>query len=392
MEKKEREGKPNSGEISIAGRQRIAGLDILRCIAMMMVVVLHFLGKGELLGDVDAAEMGAVGMAAWVLEAFCIVAVNVYMLLSGYFLSDSSFKVSRLLALYLQIWCYSVGVGVAAALFGIIPAAEVDTHYFLSLLFPVSMGHYWFMTAYVFLCLLLPLIGIALKTMTKRQLNLVLTLLLLAFCVCKSFLLFRLEEDRFGYDCLWYLCVFLIAARIRRFGLRLLESRLRCACLYVGGCMGLLLEMLLIRQAYLRTGSMGLILKVSFEYNHIFPLAAAVGLFGLFLKIKAEGGFGRAVGRAAGKAAPYVLGVYLLHENLGLRYGWQRFFGADGIRTVPQLLLGTCAAVLCVFVTGVIIDWLRMCLMRGLHALLLHWGCYRKVTEAVERADEICKI
>ncbi|MDE7112976.1 MAG: acyltransferase, partial [Acetatifactor sp.] len=262
--------------------ERKKNLEELRCLAMMMVVALHFLGKGELLGDVSAAQMDAVGIAAWVPEALCIVAVNLYMLISGYLLCESSFKLSRLLKLYLQIWMYSVGVGLIAGLTGL-TAVEIDTHYFLSLLFPVSMGHYWFMTAYVFLYLLLPFVGMAVKRMTKEQLKLALIILLLVFCVLKSVLPFRLEEDGQGYDCLWYLCVFLTAAYIRRFGIGFLEKRWRCMLLYIGGCAAVLAELFVFRAVYLRTGSLGLILKISLEYNHIFAFFAAVGLFGWFL-------------------------------------------------------------------------------------------------------------
>ena len=81
--------------------------------AMMMVVVLHYLGKGGLLPDLTA-PLSAQDTVAWLLEAFCIVAVNVYMMISGYFLCESSFKLSRLLTLWVQLWLYSVGIGVLA--------------------------------------------------------------------------------------------------------------------------------------------------------------------------------------------------------------------------------------------------------------------------------------
>lgn len=345
---------------------RQKNIEKLRCLAMMMVVVLHFLGKGNLLGDVTDPEMSAVGAAAWVLEALCIVAVNCYMLISGYFLCESSFKLSRLLKLYLQIWVYSVGVGVVAWATGLAPAEEINTHYFLSLLFPISMGHYWFMTAYIFLYLLLPLVGIAVKRMTKEQLNLVLIMYLGIFCMLKSVLPFRLEEDGQGYDFLWYLCVFLVAAYIRKFGVRFLERRWRCLCLYLGGCAAMLLELYLLRGMYLRSGSFGLILKISFEYNHIFVLLASVGLFGWFLLGKNEG----VMANAAAMIAPYVLGVYLLHENIGVRYGWQNWFQADRIQTVGQLVLWTVIAVICVFITGVIAEIVRSFIVNVLGRLL----------------------
>ncbi len=359
---------------------RKQNMEELRCLAMLMVVVLHFLGKGNLLGDVSVADMSITGAVAWLLEAFCIVAVNVYMLISGYFLCESSFKLKRLLILYLQIWMYSVGVGLVAVLTKMVPAEEVNTHYFLSMLFPVSMGHYWFMTAYVFLYLLLPLVGVAVKNMSQKQLKLALIIMLGMFCVTKSVLPFRLEEDGKGYDVLWYLCVFLVAAYIRKYGLGILKKRLNCILLYIGGCFLALAELFALRFIYLKSGSFGLILKISFEYNHFFVLMAAVGLFGLFLQMKGQG----IVGKTAAKIGPYVLGAYLLHENIGVRYGWQNWFGADQISTVPELLLGTLIAGVSVFVTGVIVEWLRSRVVKGMAHLLSRVKIWRKLVGKME--------
>lgn len=133
-------------------------------------------------------------------------------------------------------------------------------------------------------------------------------------------------------------------------------------CLYLGGCILILAELFVLRAFYLRSGSFGLILKVSFEYNHVFALAAAVGLFGFFLHGKGAG----MIGTVAEKLSPYVLGVYLLHENIGVRYGWQQFFHAEEIRTVPELLLWTVLAAVCMFAAGVAVEWLRSFLVKAL--------------------------
>ena len=209
MNKKTNKRKENNGITSIEdGRNadvglkknpkpaRMANLELLRCVAMMMVIVLHYLGKGGMLSDLTGAAVSKAETAAWLLESFCIVAVNVYMFISGYFLCTSSFKVSRLIQLWLQIWAYSVGVGLIGALTGVLQETAFDTHYLLTLLFPVTMGHYWFMTAYVFLYLLLPFVGMAVKKMTKGQMQAALGILLLAFCVSKSILPVQLEMDR----------------------------------------------------------------------------------------------------------------------------------------------------------------------------------------------------
>lgn len=374
--------KNNMGKIT-----RMANLELLRCIAMMMVVVLHYLGKGGLLGDMSAGRLSPAGIAAWLIESFCIVAVNVYMLISGYFLSTSSFKLSRLLKLWLQVWFYSMGIGLLAAVTGILPAQEVDTHYLLTLLFPVSMGHYWFMTAYIFLYLLLPIVGVAVQKMTKQQMQLALIGLLLVFCVLKSVLPFRMEMDGQGYDCIWYLCVFLTAAYIRRFGLPILEKKWRCICLYVVACLAIFGETMCLHQAYLRTGSLELIMKVATEYNHVFPFLASLGLFMTFLATNVSGG----IAKLAVRIAPYTLGVYLLHENMGVRYAWQNWLKAEQINSVSGVMLGVVTALVLVFVIGVLVDLVRALLMKGLHALLSHLAPYRRLVEKIEAADMICK-
>ncbi|MBE5884087.1 MAG: acyltransferase [Lachnospiraceae bacterium] len=369
-------------------KPRMTNLEILRCLAMMMVVVLHYLDKGKLLPELTGAEMGGIGIAAWLLEAFCIVAVNVYMLISGYFLYTSSFKLSRLLQLFLQVWTYSVVIGLLAAFTGILPAAEVDTHYFLTLLFPISMGHYWFMTAYVFLYLLLPLIGAGVRKMSKEQMQLTLALLLIVFCLMKTVLPVRLEMDSRGMDCLWYVCVFVAAAYIRRFGVRFLESKAKAFGLYLIGCLGIVAECFVLRQIYLRTGSLDRILSISLEYNHLLTFLAAVGLFSFFLRLKLSG---RLSGLLA-RLAPYTLGVYLLHENQGVRYAWENWLGADQISSIGGLLLGTILAAVSVFICGIIVEWLRSLLMRGIHFVLCKWSIYRRMVEKIDAVDGLFRI
>ena len=389
---------PGTGAGMTAGRQ--ANLELLRCAAMMMVIVLHYLGKGNLLAELTEPGLSPAEAAAWLLESFCVVAVNVYMFISGYFLCTSSFKLSRLIRLWLQVWMYSVAVGLMGAITGVMEETAFDTHFLLTLFFPVSMNHYWFMTAYVFLYVLLPLIGEALKRMPKQAMQAAVLILFFVFSVQKSLLPVRLETDGQGYDCLWYLCVFAAAAYVRRFGVPFLEKKGRGAALYVLCCLGIFGGTLALRQIWLSRGSLGRMLTMCLEYNHILPFLAAAGLFGAFRRLKVTGRFAAFVCRIS----PYTLGVYLLHENLGLRYSWQKWLGADrvraaielaesgsaggGITALGALLLGTAAAVICVFSAGILIEMLRTLLVRGLDWALSLTAPYRRLKQMVLRVDE----
>ena len=361
----------------------MANLELLRCIAMMMVVVLHYLGKGGFLSDLTGTELGSVEKVAWLLEAFCIVAVNAYMLISGYFLGGSTFKLSRLLKLYLQLWFYSVGIGMLGMFIGVFPMEKVETHDLLTMIFPVFMEHYWFVSAYLFLYLLLPFVGGAVKRMSQKQMKLALGLLILVFSVLKSVLPLRLELDGLGYDVIWYLCVFLAAAYIRRFGCGIVKNVKRSVCLYVLGCVAILAVTAGLRQVYLITGSLARILKIAFEYNHVLTFLASIGLFGIFLNIKLPEKAGAFINRIA----PHTLGVYLLHENIAFRYAWQNWFGADSVNSVGGLLLGTVVAVIVVFTVGILVDMLRELIMKILHMLFNKVGLYRKLVTWVGNVD-----
>ena len=90
--------------------------------------------------------------------------------------------------------------------------------------------------------------------------------------------------------------------------------------------------------------------------------------------------------------APYTLGVYLLHENLGVRTLWPTWFGAERIASVVSLLGWTATAVTVVFAAGIIVDYLRSILMGLLHRGLLHLNIYRKLIHYIDLTDERFRI
>lgn len=373
----------NTGE-SKPEKQKNMSLELLRCIAMMMVVVLHFLGKGNLLTPLTERDFSAVSYAAWFLEAFAIVAVNVYMLISGYFLCEASFKPTRLLKLLLQVWSYSVVVGGISLLLGS-EGVTHTTYTYLQLLLPISMEQYWFMSVYVFLYLLLPFVGVAVKKMTKEQLAVSTLFLFAIFCVLKSILPVRLDMDKKGYDFFWYLCVFLAAAYIRKFGLPFLKEKGKALILYLVACLLIFVGTCVLRAFYLKTGSLSLILGILMEYNHLLPFLAAVGLFIAFTGIDLRNSV---LLRLAG-LGKYTLGVYLLHENLIVRYQWQKLFGAERIGTIPALLFSTVCAVVVVFLAGILLEFVRTEAMKGLHNLLLNTSMYHNFIMKLESLDSI---
>ena len=348
--------------VSMKNNTRNYGLDLLRCVAMIMIVILHYLDKGKVLTPLSSGEpFKAADVTAWFMEALAIVAVNLYMLMSGYLLYKSSFKLSRLINLVIKVWLYSVIVGLLGIVLGG-PVEPVDTYFILRLLLPISMNTYWFMSAYVFFYLLTPVLGIAARAMNKVQLKFLLVALMVFHVIIKSVIPAKLDGDAFGMNAMWYIVLYFVAVYIRRFtawgdeegadGVKRPAAWISFV-LYVAGAFLVMGEALVIRSIYVKTGSLSYILRISYDYNHILVLITSIALFTGFLSLRIP----VKVGQYFGIVGKYSLGVYLLHENLSIRYAWEKLLGCEKVNGVASVILMALMAAIVVFIIGVIVDF-----------------------------------
>lgn len=352
-------------------KKRMVNIEVLRLLAMMMVVSLHYLAKGELLEKLTG-PLSAKGHLAWILESFSIAAVDVYVLISGYFLVETGFRCRRVISLVLQVMFYTCLLPVVLIVTGILPVGEITFYNILQCIFPTNMLHYWFVSAYVLMFLFTPVLNAAVHGMKKRQLQAAIVILLIMESLSKTVIPVRLELDNLGYDAYWFMVVYLIAAYIRLYGIPFLERREgkggRAVLCYIGACLGMYLLTMLIRGAYLLTGQFENFIESAYGYNHLLTIGAAVALFYVFKNWRTD-----AQGRLAGLIcgiAPCSFGVYLLHEQVNVRYLWPFWLGAEKCDSAFSLLWHWVAAILTVMVIGLAVDYIRGLLFRGVGKLL----------------------
>ncbi len=209
---------------------------------------------------------------------------------------------------------------------GILDPGQLTVYRLLQYLLPNQMAHYWFITAYVIMYLFSPVLGAGARQLGQKQLRNMIILLLVFFSVSKSVLPVKLEADNLGYDGLWFICVFLVAAYMRLYGIPFLQKGKRAALCYLGGCLLIYGLTMGVRLVYLKTGRLGNFIHAPYDYNHILNLFAAISLFYAFSKWKLSGE--KPLGKLILRVAPYTLGVYLLHEHVELRMLWPHWMGA----------------------------------------------------------------
>ena len=101
------------------------------------------------------------------LEYLCIIAVNLYVMISGYYLSASArpFKMAKLLHLVLVTLFWSWLLGAVACVF----LGTSIKEFVLTGLFPVLGRNYWFVTDYVVMYLLSPFFNRLLVCINQKQ-------------------------------------------------------------------------------------------------------------------------------------------------------------------------------------------------------------------------------
>lgn len=336
-------------------QNRQANIELLRIVAMVMIVVLHYLGKGGALIE-PTQGLTATGYVAWLVEAFCLVAVNVYVLISGYFGMNQSFSLVRVLRVWRPVLFYSISIGIVCLLLGV---QQFDIYMVFTYLFPTVTQHYWFVTAFLVLSVLMPFLQEGVKQLEQKTFLCILGLLLLFCSISKSVLPMQLPWDQAGYDVLWFICLYLTGLYLQKYGLPWLQGKAwKGLLVYVIGSMLTFLSMVVFMVLYQKTGSFEAMVHYAYTYNHVLCYIAAIGLFVAFDSLPHELG---KITPVIIKASGATFGVYLIHEHMNLRYLWPKWFAceqyanADVVRFVVHMV----CSVLCVYFVCTGIELLR---------------------------------
>ena len=305
------------------------GVDTLRVLSMLMIVVAHICTQGGLLTAAEAA--GAGKYAAWTLRIFMIVDVNCFALITGYVSVDSRFRASRPIALWLQLFVYSVGISALFRIFGVSAFEPLKT--FL----PVLSGRWWYMTAYFGIVFLLPFMGVIFDHISRRQASL---LVLLPSATNRD--IFRLQQ---GYDMAWLGVLALIGGYIKRFE-PFKHIRRGWLLVYVFCMLCICAWKFIIKSSPDRF----------IGFTSVFALIGAISLLLFFSRIS----IAPAVKKAAKLRGPVTLGGYLIHVNPCV---WNHVLGglfAPIGKLNPLLIIpAAIGSALGIFIVCAAVDWVR---------------------------------
>lgn len=284
-------------------KERLANIELLRVVSMMMVVTLHSLSESGIL--FRSSELSAPWLLWWTLEGISVVAVNCYVLISGYFLICSRFRVKKLLILLGECVFYSVFLYISGVLFKINAFSIIG---FFKSLTPVISNEYWFVTTYVALYILAPVLNIGIRSLGRVK-HLTAVVLMMVLCSVYPNLVFWGNgfQVNSGYSLIWFICLYVLAAWVRLYYSPSQKTgKYLCGYLVVALCVPASKFLIVL----LSNGSLEG--DIFYSYNSILVWPAALLLFLTFLNMRFPRG---KISNFICKIAPNTFAVYLIYQN-----------------------------------------------------------------------------
>lgn len=252
--------------------KRNSTLEILRILSMCMILGLHYINPdiGGALSTTAPANLHFLRAV----ESACIPAVNVFVLISGYFLiSRKTTGFRKAVELYLIMVIYDLLLLAVAVAVG-------DSVFTLkNLLIAIAPFAFWqqqwFLETYILLLLILPFLNLLIAKLNKTAHGMLVVIQLIFFSVWPSFVPDSPLTDN-GYGIINFITLYLIAAYLHKHVVFQERKRaLRFALLgYVGSAALITVSSYI---PYLQAAA--------WRYSYLFAITAAVSLFLLFLNL-----------------------------------------------------------------------------------------------------------
>lgn len=262
---------------------RDSSMELLRIVAMSMIVVLHFLSHGIKLENLP-------NNLYYFLTPFFICGVNLFFLISGYFQVKYSLKgILRLIFLV-----FFFGLINLLLLFYFVGYFSINNAIRL-FLFPVSSSPYWFLAVYLILIIISPILNSFIKLLSIPQYNKF--LIVFTFITVYNCGFGFNYAGRFGYSLIQCIYLYFVASylRINKYFLKNWNKYYFLEIFFASTLTDSIVN-------YYHPN------PIFISYNGIFILLSSLSLFMFFTRIKIQN-------RIINSLATAALGCYLLQDG-----------------------------------------------------------------------------
>lgn len=276
--------------------ERKSNFELLIIVLMLFIIVSHitmYSGKLSIIGTTDYYITNIV-------RSFCMISVNTFILLSGYF--GIKLKADKLIKLDLRVVFYTWIIFVVSI---ILKIHEINIIKDVLLIFPIITKQYWFITMYFVLCIISPFLNKFLHSLSKQELKTFLIISFVLFYVISTFCyLVNAEQIIYdaGYGIVNFVCLYSIGHYLKNYYEDKYSSKVYLIIYIISSLFTFLSNDII-------TKIMGFYFNSFISYNTVFTLLGSISLFMVFKNLTIKNI--KIINRIASKC----LIVYILHLN-----------------------------------------------------------------------------
>ncbi len=317
--------------------KRDSKFELLRIICMILIVAHHLVCYG---GYDYTSNIPFMNLA--LLRTFVVggkLGVNIFVLIGAYFLVDKDFKLSKTIKLILQVFFYSMLFYLTFTLFG---GYNFSVQEFFANFFSVTVGKYWFITAYLIMYCLSPFINKLIKQLSQKEHKILIIFLLFIQCIVG--IVYRNYLSNVG----WFITLYLIAAYLKMYPN---DDSKKITSIKI--------NLLIFIVSFSATILFNVFLNVSFySQTHLVNVASSISLFNVFRNLKPFHS------KFINTVSSTTFGVYLIHENGFMRnFIWQQTFKCGEMVYSNYFIPYAFGIVLLIFIACSIIELCRIYLI-----------------------------
>ena len=323
---------------------RNSSLELLRIVAMLMIVIHHFAYGDNFSFPVHSLTINRL----WIqfVNMGGKLGVNIFVLISGYFLIASDrVKLRKLAGMWSAMLFYSLA---SYALFTLSGAVKFSAPGLLFSFMPLNKGSWWFLEVYFILYILHPYLNIMLRNLSKSGCEKM--LLVLGFCwsVMPTFTNSYMASGAL----VWFIYLYSIAGYIRLwaddFGsknyiwLSVLLIMINFMLVILFDVIGFKVRM--VAEHPLHWYNMQMLPTL------IIPVCIFIGFKHLAINYS----------KLVNTIASATIGVYIIHADRFIsKYLWRELFRTIDFQDSPYLIIYSLAVTLMIYVSCVLIELIR---------------------------------
>lgn len=347
---------------------RDSGVELLRIILMLQVIYLHVSNFGKF-SAVNLDWGGAHELVYWIHQMLSRCPVYVFILISGYFSVTSKATMKTIWpkakTIYSSALFYSLGITLLFLASGI---ADVDTGDIVKSFFPLTSRTWYFISVYLLVLVLSPVVNLALTSLSKRDYRILLAVLFFLFSIWqvvadvdpfnKIISVHSVIETTKGRGLDGFLFMYIIGGYIRLHVKQEEKPAWKYLALYFGFA---LLDVALV---YILDGVPVLENYINIVNHNNAPVAILQGvcLLLFFRTVHFKSKF-------INKVSSHNLGVYMFHEHWLMRgVIWDKVFVATQspvFYSSPLYLVKVYGIILIIYVVGILVDMFRALIFDG---------------------------